>query len=93
MHRKPYLVAYDSPDDRRRTALHAAITAFGIGGQLSAHECRLSVGERRELWQRLAEICSADEDRLILLALDPRLEVLRAGPARALVAEGLAYVG
>jgi CRISPR-associated protein Cas2 len=75
------LLGYDVISDRRRARVLAAVRAFGIGGQLSAHECLLSRPERRELWRRIAALVDPDEDRVLLLALDPRLAVETFGTA------------
>jgi CRISPR associated protein Cas2. len=81
------------PCDRRRARILEAVRAFGIGSQLSAHECLISPGERRELWRRLADIGDAAEDRMLLLVLDPRLPVTAIGAARAPMFPSLVYVG
>lgn len=41
-----YVIAYDIPDDRRRTKVHAILLGFGKWTQYSLFECFLS---RREL--------------------------------------------
>lgn len=86
------LLAYDIVDDRRRARALDAVRGFGIDGQLSVHECRLSPGERRELWQRLVGL-ARDEDRLLLLILDPRARIETLGTPRTTLDPLLHYIG
>ena len=51
---------------------------FGVDAQLSVHECRLTPGERREMWRRLVALVDA-EDKLMLLVLDPRARIESLG--------------
>lgn len=89
-----YIVAYDSPNSNRRNRMLARIAGFGIDPQLSFHECRLSTGERRELWAELIACADPEQDRLLLLRLDPRSSKWRLSePAPNRVASPLIYVG
>ncbi len=77
--RRTYIIAYDCVSDNRRARLLARIQGFGLDPQLSFHECALSAGERRELWNELAACADPEVDRLLLLRLDPRNERWRLG--------------
>lgn len=92
--RLDYLVCYDSPDDRRRDCLLTSVRGFGIDPQYSFHECALSLGERTELWKRLAA-GTGSEDRLLFMGLSPGAERWRLGrpPIRGEAVKGLIYVG
>lgn len=88
-----YLLAYDVVDDRRRGRALDIVRAYGIDGQLSAHECLFSPGERREIWRRLTALLDPTEDRLMILRLDPRLETVVLGRPAAPPAGTLFYAG
>ena len=86
------LIAYDIASDRRRARAFKAVRAFGVDAQLSVHECRLTPGERREMWRRLGALIEAD-DKLLLLVLDPRARVQTLGTPRIALEPGLQYIG
>ena len=50
-----YVVAYDIPDDRRRTKLHEILTGFGKWTQYSLFECFLSRKDVILLQSKLGE--------------------------------------
>jgi len=50
-----YIVAYDIPDDRRRTKIHKVLTGFGAWTQYSLFECFLSKKEFIQLKAKLAK--------------------------------------
>jgi len=86
------LLAYDIAHDARRTRALNAVRGFGIEGQLSVHECRLSAGERHEIWRRLVALVAPD-DRLLMLRLDPRSRIETLGTPRAPLSPVLHYIG
>ncbi|MCS7283126.1 MAG: CRISPR-associated endonuclease Cas2 [Anaerolineae bacterium] len=57
-----YVVAYDIPDDRRRTRVHRVLSGFGKWTQYSVFECFLSEKERVMLMEKLGRVLKADED-------------------------------
>jgi CRISPR-associated protein Cas2 len=57
-----YVIAYDIPDDRRRTKIHQILMGFGKWTQYSLFECFLSKRERVLLRSKLAEYLVARED-------------------------------
>lgn len=70
--RDVYIVAWDVVDNSRRARVRKAVTAFGVDGQRSVRECRLTKAERSELERRLAGMMNRDEDRLLIIRIaDP----------------------
>src|ERR1700730_18610003 len=57
-----YVIAYDIPDDRRRTKVHQILLGFGKWMQYSLFECFLSGKELVLLQAKLAEHLEARED-------------------------------
>jgi CRISPR-associated protein Cas2 len=86
------LLAYDVVCDRRRARALDALRGFGVDGQLSVHECQFTPGERREMWQRLTAFLT-DDDRLLLLLLDPRARIETLGTPRTTLEPTLHYIG
>ncbi len=81
--RKLYLAAYDVADEARlRYALRAA-RSFAIGGQKSVHECMISDAEMAELLVSIEERLDPNDDRFLLLRLDPRAKIFLLGRAIA----------
>jgi CRISPR-associated protein Cas2 len=57
-----YVVAYDIPDDRRRTRVHKVLSGFGQWTQYSLFECFLTSKERLLLRDKLDRILVPAED-------------------------------
>jgi CRISPR-associated protein Cas2 len=57
-----YVIAYDIPDDKRRTKVHKILLGYGKWTQYSLFECFLSKKELILLRSRLAEHLEARED-------------------------------
>ncbi len=57
-----YVVAYDIPDDRRRTRVHKILTGFGNWTQYSLFECFLTRKQLVLLRSKLAEHLEAKQD-------------------------------
>lgn len=57
-----YVIAYDIPDDRRRTKVHHILMGFGTWTQYSLFECFLSRKELVLVRSQLAEHLVASED-------------------------------
>ncbi len=57
-----YVVAYDIPDDKRRTKIHQILLGFGTWTQYSLFECFLSRKQLVLLQAKLAEHLIAKED-------------------------------
>lgn len=57
-----YVIAYDIPNDRRRTKVHKTLCGFGRWTQYSLFECHLSEKEMITLRNRLAKLLKPSED-------------------------------
>jgi CRISPR-associated protein Cas2 len=57
-----YVIAYDIPDDRRRTKVHQILMGFGQWTQYSLFECFLSRKDLILLQSKLSEHLIATED-------------------------------
>jgi CRISPR-associated protein Cas2 len=57
-----YVIAYDIPDDRRRTKVHHILMGFGKWTQYSLFECFLTRKDLVLLRSKLAEHLKATED-------------------------------
>ncbi|MBA2287677.1 MAG: CRISPR-associated endonuclease Cas2 [Ktedonobacteraceae bacterium] len=57
-----YVIAYDIPDDKRRTKVHKLLLGFGTWTQFSLFECFLTGKERVLLHAKLAEHLIEAED-------------------------------
>lgn len=57
-----YVVAYDIPDDKRRTKVHKILLGYGKWTQYSLFECFLTKKQLVLLRSRLAEYLVAEED-------------------------------
>ncbi len=88
-----YLAAYDvSRPSRLAAALHA-VRAYATGGQKSVHEVFLTQAERGDLLRDMALILDEQEDRFLLLRLDPRARVHTLGKAQEPADPDLFYLG
>jgi len=56
-----WVVAYDSPNTKRRRKLAKLLEAYGERLQLSVFECRLQPHQLQRLRQGLARIANADD--------------------------------
>ncbi len=57
-----YVVAYDIPNDKRRTKVHKTLSGFGQWTQYSLFECHLSDKQYLQLRQRLDRLLEAEQD-------------------------------
>ncbi len=57
-----YVIAYDIPDDKRRTKVHKLLSGFGKWTQFSLFECFLTKKELVLLRSKLAEHLEAVQD-------------------------------
>lgn len=88
-----YLAAYDVSHDGRRSAALALVRGYATGGQKSVHEIFLTPAERRELLHAMSLILEEDDDRFILLRLDPRARNYALGVAAAPADPDYYYIG
>ena len=63
------VVAYDVPEDRRRTKLAEALEAYGRRVQYSVFEALLEPPQIEELLERLASLIDPEEDKVRLYRL------------------------
>lgn len=88
-----YIAAYDiTASDRLRAALKV-LRDYSTGGQKSVFECFLSDTEKCALLAEVAEVIDKEEDRFLLVRLEPRLPVVTLGIAVAPVDPDFYYVG
>ena len=59
-----HLICYDSPSDRRRSALHRLLSGYGMWVQFSVFECVVSSGELRRLMREVDAIIDAPADKV-----------------------------
>lgn len=59
-----YVIAYDIPNDRRRTKVHKLLCGFGKWTQYSLFECFLNDKEHLKLRARLDDLLDVGEDSL-----------------------------
>ncbi len=64
-----YIVAYDIPDDRRRTKVHKALCGFGDWTQYSLFECFLDGRELVKLRAKLQSLLEPSEDSVRIYPL------------------------
>lgn len=79
--RKLYVAAYDVRDDKRLRRALQVMKGYATGGQKSVFECFLTEGERNRLLAAMKQTLDLDVDSLLLVELDPRMEVLTYGIA------------
>lgn len=76
-----YLVAYDVRDPRRLYQVRRYLTGYKVGGQKSVFEIWATNSELRKIRSELECLMLHDEDRIHILALDPRMMVRGKGRA------------
>ena len=59
-----YVIAYDIPDDKRRTQVHKALKGFGQWTEFSLFECFLTRKELLQMRAKLNEHLHVGEDRV-----------------------------
>lgn len=91
--RTPYLLAYDVCDPRRLREALVLARGYATGGQRSVHECFLTDAERGRLLTAYDLLLAPDEDRLLLLRLDPRSRTHALGMATPPADPSYFYVG
>lgn len=64
-----WVIAYDSPSNKRRRKLAQLLEGHGVRVQWSVFECRLRPGEISVLKQRLARLIQHDADSVRLWPL------------------------
>jgi CRISPR-associated protein Cas2 len=59
-----YVVAYDIPNDRRRTKVHKVLKGFGTWTEFSLFECFLTKKEYIQMKDKLQKLLNEQEDRV-----------------------------
>jgi CRISPR-associated protein Cas2 len=88
-----HLACYDVACPRRLSAALKIAREYATGGQKSVHEIYLTPAERQDLVERIRHLLKLDEDRFLLLKLDPRSRVLTLGKAITPADPDYFYVG
>ena len=73
MARTLYLVAYDVCHPRRLARVTRYFHSYRVAGQKSVPEIWVTPAERASIEADMGHLLAADEDRLQLIALDPRM--------------------
>ena len=64
-----YIIAYDIPDDKRRTKIHKVLCGYGVWTQYSLFECWLNRRQILELRVKLARHIHEQRDSVRFYAL------------------------
>jgi CRISPR-associated protein Cas2 len=64
-----YVIAYDIPNDKRRTKIHKILCGFGEWTQFSLFECFLDARDLVKLRARLDAVLEPEEDSVRLYPL------------------------
>jgi len=91
-HRDLYLIAYDVCEPKRLQRVCRYLTGYKVGGQKSVFEVWVTPGELRRIRADLEKLMDADEDRLHILALDPRMKPRCIGLAQSFAQQHFAIV-
>ena len=83
MARTLYLVAYDVCLPRRLAKVTRYFHSYRVAGQKSVPEIWVTPAERATIEADLRRMLKADEDRLQLIALDPRMQPRCMGQAES----------
>lgn len=76
-----YLIAYDVCEPHRLQRVCRYLTGYKVGGQKSVFEVWVTPAELRKIRCDLEYLMVSEEDRLHILALDPRMNVRCLGQA------------
>jgi CRISPR-associated protein Cas2 len=88
-----YIAAYDVSDAGRLRDALKLLKGYASGRQKSVFECFLTQAEKGELLAGVRAVLDAEEDRFVLLRLDPRGKVRTLGKAVKPVDPPWFYVG
>ena len=88
-----YLAAYDVAEPRRLRLALQAVKDYATGGQKSVYECFLTDSERDALLAEVRGTLNDEEDRFVLVRLDPRSRVSTLGIAVTPADPDFFYVG
>ncbi len=81
--RSLYLVAYDVCNPSRLRKVRQILTDYKVGGQKSVFEAWLTPPELRLIHLEIKHLMDPEQDRLNILALDPRMKPRCMGRAQS----------
>ncbi len=87
-----YLVAYDVCEPHRLHKVCRYLTGYKVAGQKSVFEIWATAAELARIRVDLEDLMDGDEDRLHILALDPRLKPRLFGRAQTFTTQHFAIV-
>ena len=89
------VIAYDIPDDKRRTRVAKTLEGYGERMQYSLFECRISKVQYLRLRARLEEVVEAEDDEVSFYFLSEQDEkrIVRLGQQRRLLPETAVFIG
>jgi len=93
MSRHLYLAAYDIAEPKRLHRMLVAVKGYATGGQKSVFECWLDAQEKEQILGISADIMDQDEDRFMLIRMDPRQQPRLIGLAQPLTDPTFFYYG
>ena len=76
-----YIAAYDVAHPKRLRAALRVLKDYASGRQKSVFECFLTRAERQELLERMQDLLDPEQDRFVLVRLDPRGKIRARGKA------------
>ncbi len=76
-----HIAAYDVSNNVRLREALKILKEYASGRQKSVFECFLTPSERQELLRRMRDLLDPDEDRFLILRLDPRGKIRTRGKA------------
>ena len=82
MPRTLYLVAYDVCEPKRLSRVGRYFHSYRVAGQKSVPEIWVTPGELNTIEQDMQHLLEPSEDRLQIIALDPRMRRSCLGQAR-----------
>lgn len=85
--RTVHLIAYDICHPRRLHKVCRYLTGYKVGGQKSVFEVWLTAAELARIRADLEKLMDVTEDRLHILALDPRMKPHLFGRAKTFTAK------
>lgn len=93
MSRQLFLVCYDISSPRRAYRVRKVLRSFAFPVQKSILECMLTLAERGKLIKDIEKLIDPDEDRFLLLHIDPRAFAWRMGAIADSACSELVYWG
>jgi CRISPR-associated protein Cas2 len=90
--RKLFVCCYDIANTSDRRLVHRIVSSFACGGQKSAYECFLSVGEQNLLMNLTKPYCQ-ELDSFVLQPISDAKDIIVLGIANKPVNIGFLFLG